>query len=227
MLTHEPKIAHLGFIQNVINRMGNNSFLLKGWSVALLAASFALAADNAERKVLWAALLPLLVFWWLDAYFLRQERMYRKLYDVRASGVLEQLQKNAYQKLLRAGARPDTLASMLHSYTMDTRLVQDSVPSQLQTAFSKTLLWFHFGMFSMLGIGLGVMYYSAPTTNAPKSPPCCYAPQATPQASQPTINPTNSIPVITTTPSHAPTTSKPPAATATPKATPQAKQAAS
>jgi len=33
----DEKIAHLGFIQGAINRMGNNSFLVKGWTVALVA----------------------------------------------------------------------------------------------------------------------------------------------------------------------------------------------
>ncbi len=31
----DEKIAHLGFIQDVINRMGSNSFMIKGWCVAL------------------------------------------------------------------------------------------------------------------------------------------------------------------------------------------------
>ena len=34
----EKKIKHLEMIQAVIVRMGNNSFLLKGWSVTLISA---------------------------------------------------------------------------------------------------------------------------------------------------------------------------------------------
>jgi hypothetical protein len=40
----DAQIAHLQMIQAVITRMGSNSFLLKGWSVTLVAALFALAA---------------------------------------------------------------------------------------------------------------------------------------------------------------------------------------
>jgi hypothetical protein len=72
---------HLEFCQQVINRMGNNSFALKGWSVTLLAAIFALAADKAKVSTIWVAILPVLVFWVLDAYFLGQERLYRSLYN--------------------------------------------------------------------------------------------------------------------------------------------------
>ena len=32
----EAKIKYLEMIQNVINRMAKNSFLLKGWSITLL-----------------------------------------------------------------------------------------------------------------------------------------------------------------------------------------------
>ena len=39
---------HLELIQGVINRMAGNSFHLKGWSVVLVSALFALAASNAK-----------------------------------------------------------------------------------------------------------------------------------------------------------------------------------
>jgi len=49
----------------------------------------------------WIALIPLLIFWFLDAYFLWQERMYRKLYDWVIKNRLETdeylLDMNAYR----------------------------------------------------------------------------------------------------------------------------------
>ena len=54
------QIAHLGFIQGVINRLGSNSFLLKGWSITLVAACFALATKDAEKKIPTVGL----VFFW-------------------------------------------------------------------------------------------------------------------------------------------------------------------
>lgn len=77
----EGKIAHLGFIQGIITRMGGNSFLLKGWSVTLVAALFALAAKDTNKHYLVLAYFPVLMFWGLDAFFLRTEKLYRKLYD--------------------------------------------------------------------------------------------------------------------------------------------------
>ena len=78
----ENVIKHLLMIQNVIDRMANNSFLLKGWSVVLISALFVLMKNQSVHEFIkWLPLLPLIAFWSLDGYFLRQERLYRKLYD--------------------------------------------------------------------------------------------------------------------------------------------------
>jgi hypothetical protein len=77
----ENKLAHLNMIQAVIARMGSNSFLLKGWSVTLVAALFALAAKDSRPALVLIAYLPALVFWALDGYFLWQETLFRHLYD--------------------------------------------------------------------------------------------------------------------------------------------------
>lgn len=81
LMSTDSKIKHLEFIQAVINRMSANSFLLKGWSVTLVAALFALAAKDANPKYVVIAYLPVLIFWLIDGYFLSQERLFRALYD--------------------------------------------------------------------------------------------------------------------------------------------------
>ncbi len=77
----DAKLKHLEIIQNVVTRLAQNSFLIKGWSVLMISALFALAAKTGERSLLWVALFPLLAFWLLDGYFLWQERLFRRLYD--------------------------------------------------------------------------------------------------------------------------------------------------
>ncbi len=72
---------HLDLVQGVIERMARNSFLLKGWSVTLVAALLALAEKDADSRQVAIALLPALTFWGLDGYFLAQERLFRKLYE--------------------------------------------------------------------------------------------------------------------------------------------------
>lgn len=77
----EEKMKHLEFIQAVITRMANNSFLLKGWCITLIAAIFALSAKDANCRFIIIAFLPIGSFWILDAFYLYQERLYRLLYD--------------------------------------------------------------------------------------------------------------------------------------------------
>ncbi len=77
----ENKTKHLELIQGVVNRLSTNSFLLKGWSVVLVSALFALSVPNSNVSFVFLAYLPAAVFWGLDAYFLWQERLYRDLYD--------------------------------------------------------------------------------------------------------------------------------------------------
>jgi hypothetical protein len=83
--------AHLLMILDIINRFINNSFLIKGWTVVLVAALFALASDKSNSAYfIYLAFLPVIAFWVLDGYYLWQERIYRKLYD----HILDQKEKN-------------------------------------------------------------------------------------------------------------------------------------
>lgn len=75
------KHKHLEFIQASISRMSGNLFLLKGWSVTLIAALFALAAKDTNKAYIVVAYFPLLIFWFLDGYFLAMERRFRSLYE--------------------------------------------------------------------------------------------------------------------------------------------------
>lgn len=77
----EIKTKHLEMIQGVINRLSTNSFLLKGWSVVLISALFALSAGDSNPAFIYLAYIPAFVFWGLDGYFLREERKFRALYN--------------------------------------------------------------------------------------------------------------------------------------------------
>jgi hypothetical protein len=77
----EKKLKYLELVQSVINRMANNSFMLKGWAVTLVAGIFVLADKDADKLYFLVAYVPVIAFWWLDSYYLLQERLYRSLYD--------------------------------------------------------------------------------------------------------------------------------------------------
>ncbi len=114
------KQLHLQMLQATISRMAGNSFLLKGWSVVLLSALFALATGLQTRSLVWLAYFPLIAFWGLDAYFLRQERLFRNLYN-------------------RVRLIPGDNADL----SMDTKPASSEVASWIEVVFSRTLFFFH------------------------------------------------------------------------------------
>jgi hypothetical protein len=130
----EKKLAHLKLIQTVIARMGSNSFLLKGWSVTLVSALFALAAKDTKPTLVLIAYLPGLAFWTLDGYFLWQETLFRRLYDnVR-------------------GLSEDQI-----NFSMSTAGLPD-LPQWLSRTLSKTLVLFHGSIIATILVVTFVMY---------------------------------------------------------------------
>ena len=83
MNNNERIVKHLEFIQGVVNRLGSNAFLLKGWSMTVLVAGALLMVRlRPDQPLLVLTLLvPVFGFWLLDAYFLWQERLFRAEYD--------------------------------------------------------------------------------------------------------------------------------------------------
>lgn len=79
----ERVVKHLEMTQAVMNRMGRNSFQLKGWSMTILVAAKVLIArtDLSNPFLILALIFPIIGFWLLDGYFIRQERLFRHIYD--------------------------------------------------------------------------------------------------------------------------------------------------
>lgn len=86
----ESKICYLEMIQGVITRMASSSFFLKGWSVTLIVGIFALINKDTDKGYFLIAYVPIIVFWFLDSYYLQLERKYRALYNnVRTKNITE------------------------------------------------------------------------------------------------------------------------------------------
>jgi len=115
----EYMLKEIEIIQEIIKRMGTNSFMIKGWAITLVVITLLL--KGIEYQV-WIAFIPLLVFWFLDAYFLWQERMYRKLYEWVIS---------------------NRLKTDEYLFDMNAYRFKDEVQSRLRIMFSITLSWFY------------------------------------------------------------------------------------
>ena len=134
----ENKRFHLEMIQGVINRMASNSFMLKGWAVTLVAGIFALAAKDADKLYFIITYVPIFVFWGLDAFYLRQERLYRKLYDKVRNQAEEEIDFSMNANLPEFNCAKTAYGDVL---------------------FSKTELWFYLplAVLTLIVIVLGIM----------------------------------------------------------------------
>ena len=124
----EYMLKEIDIVQDIIKRMAFNSFMIKGWAITLVVVTLLL--KGAKHQVL-IAFIPLLVFWFLDAYFLWQERMYRKLYDWVIS---------------------NRLKTEEHLFDMNAYRFKDEVQSKFRIMFSITLGWFYSSIAVLIAI---------------------------------------------------------------------------
>lgn len=75
-------LKEIDLIQSCINRMAQNSFMVKGWAISLVAVVLALLPESFNLTGLCLiGIVATLCFWYLDAFFLRTERLYRWKYE--------------------------------------------------------------------------------------------------------------------------------------------------
>jgi len=77
----EGNFKYLDYLQSAISRMAANAFTIKGWSITLCIALLGFIIKESATNLLKIAWLPVLIFWWLDGYFLVLERRYRGLFE--------------------------------------------------------------------------------------------------------------------------------------------------
>ncbi len=75
-------IEELKILQSVINRMAQNSLECKKWTLALAVGVLSLKIEAISHLYGLCVLgVLLLCFWFLDAYYLTQERLFREQYQ--------------------------------------------------------------------------------------------------------------------------------------------------
>ena len=113
-------IEEIKIIQDNIKRMSSNSFLIKGWVITLFSAM--LLFKDSERLTMLFLIIPISLFWILDAYFLKQERLFREL----------------YKWVINNRRKTDD-----HLFELSTGRFESSVKSIFHLVFSKSLFLFY------------------------------------------------------------------------------------
>src|SRR5260370_23684193 len=74
-------IEHLKMVEAVITRLAGNSAQCKTWCITIVAAIVAFAGAMKDEKIAALAIIPLIIFGFLDAAYLANEKAYRDLYN--------------------------------------------------------------------------------------------------------------------------------------------------
>lgn len=117
----------IDLIQACITRMAQNSFMIKGWFVSIYAVILALLPEKVNMFLLCISLIAVnVIFWYLDGFFLRTEKLYRKIYD----WVLLERRRNNKE-----------LMYQLNPVKYQGKI--EEVASTWKVMWSKTLRWFY------------------------------------------------------------------------------------
>lgn len=72
---------YLNILQSVITRMAGNSASCKSWCITLISAIIVVLLNNNNGGYVYIALLPLAVFFYLDCFYLSNEKGFRDRYN--------------------------------------------------------------------------------------------------------------------------------------------------
>ena len=127
---NEKTIAHMGMIQGVVTRLETNSFTLKALAMTLAAAVLAFlgSVENPNWVYPLAGCFPVIVFWIMDAQYLRLGRLFRRLYNA-----VRQHQVN-------------------EPFSMNFKEYEKDEQSTLRIAFSWSILWFYLSILIAFGV---------------------------------------------------------------------------
>ncbi|MDR3596505.1 hypothetical protein [Clostridium sp.] len=120
----ENKNKHLEFIQNIIERLSGNSFMIKKWCVAIVSAILVVGAKDKNNTITIVSLIPITTLWILDGFYLYKERLFRMLYK-----------------------KVSLLKESQIDFDMDTDEFKGYKNLWISAIFSRTLMFFYFTIY--------------------------------------------------------------------------------
>jgi hypothetical protein len=115
----EFMIREIAIVQHIIGRLESKSFLIKGWTVALVVGVLLVPSSPRHEMV---ALVPILGLWLYDAYHVWQVRLYAKLHQWISENRLKVSE---------------------HLFDMSVHMFKESVPSVARTMWCGKVVWFY------------------------------------------------------------------------------------
>lgn len=82
LIEMERKEKATAFVEKMVKEERNGQLVIKGWFVSIYAVILALLPERVNMFLLCISLVAVnVIFWYLDGFFLRTEKIYRKIYD--------------------------------------------------------------------------------------------------------------------------------------------------
>lgn len=136
-LTKREKILieEIKVVQDIIKRMASNSFSVKTWTITLVVATLLFKGSNNHILI---AFIPLFAFWFLDSYYLQQERLFRQVH---------------------AWITTYRLTNDDELFNMNPTRFKDNVQTVPRIMFSISTLPFYGGIFTMLISYIIIVYF--------------------------------------------------------------------
>ena len=150
----EDRRKHLDFIQAVVTRMSAASSGAKAWLLPVVTAAYGFALAQNSGSVALLGLAAVFLFSYLDAHYLRQERAYRELYDLVASG--------------DPAVTPYSLATPVNrgmARSISGNATEGSIRQILRNWLPELRIWISWSIAPFYGalvlVGLGVIAYAS------------------------------------------------------------------
>lgn len=123
----------IDLIQNCINKASQSSFVVKGWLITLIAVVLALFSENVRwQNICLIVFASSLCFWYLDAFFLKVDKLYRWKYEWVINN-----------RMLTDEYRFDLNPYNINMLGNDESGAARKIPHTICVMFSKTLLVFY------------------------------------------------------------------------------------
>jgi hypothetical protein len=134
---------HLDYLQAIITRHNTNSFMLKGWAITLLSALLALSGAIKEPNISLVAIMPILIFWCLDTFYLSNERCFVDLFNAAVKGEYEIPKKKTLKKDFKV-TNENSEKDIIKDFDMNFMKFKIWKDNTWWTVFrSKTILWYY------------------------------------------------------------------------------------
>jgi hypothetical protein len=73
--------THIATLQNIIARLSSYSMNCKTWAVTIVSALCVVIFDPQKITYFYIVIIPIIIFWLFDCYYLGLEKTFRSIYD--------------------------------------------------------------------------------------------------------------------------------------------------